>query len=124
MEIFLSFLYTFLAGGVIVLLAQILIVKTKITPARILVGLLVLGAILEAVTAFKYLEDFFGSGVTIPIVGFGAVLARGAIEGARATGFLGVLTGPLTAASAGLSVAIVSAFFMALIFKARTKNLK
>jgi len=118
----LIYLWAFLIGGAICFLVQILIIRTKITPARILVGLVLIGVLLEGFTLFAPMESFAESGVKVPLIGFGALLARGAIEGARQTGVLGVLGGPLRAAAIGLTVAIMSGYLFALIFKARTKK--
>ena len=118
----LTYLAVFGIGGLICLLVQILIIRTKITPARILVGLVIIGALLEGLTLFKPMENFAQSGVRVPLIGFGASLARGAIEGARQGSFLSVLAGPLKATAIGITVAVLSGYFFALIFKARTKK--
>ena len=117
----LMYLKVFAIGGVICMLGQILVITTKMTSARILVTFLLLGVFLEAIGVFDSMKHFAGSGVTIPIMGFGYSLAKGAIEGAHNSGVLGVLTGGLSATSAGITSAVVMAFFMALIFSSKTK---
>ncbi|MDD7351578.1 MAG: SpoVA/SpoVAEb family sporulation membrane protein [Clostridia bacterium] len=116
MENVLLYLRVFLVGGVVCLIGQILINKTKITSARILVSFLLLGAVLEAVGLFKYIEEFGKAGITVPIVGFGSSLVKGAIEGAK-EGLLQACTGGMAAVSGGLTAAIVFGFIFALIFK-------
>ncbi len=122
MEYFLSYLKTFAVGGAVCLLGQILINKTKMTSARILVTFLLLGLVLEIAGAFEYMEEFAGAGVTIPIMGFGSNLAKGALKGAKESGILGAIKGGMTAVSAGLTSAIVFGFFFALIFKSKSKK--
>lgn len=121
---FMNYLISFLVGGAICALAQILVVRTSITTSRILVLFLTLGVILQAVGVYPYFKDFAKAGATVPIIGFGATLAKGAIEGAKKSGLLGVLQGGLTATAGGIAVAIVSAFIVGLIFNSRTKHLK
>lgn len=121
MEIFLTYLTVFAVGGFICLIGQILINLTKLTSARILVIFLLAGVFLEAIGVFGYLKDFAHAGVTIPILGFGSNLAKGAIEGARTSGLFGALTGGVKAAAAGLAGAIFIGFVVALISKARSK---
>ncbi|MDR3216359.1 MAG: SpoVA/SpoVAEb family sporulation membrane protein [Clostridiaceae bacterium] len=121
MEIFLTYLKVFAVGGVLCLLGQILINKTDITPARILVLFLLLGAVLEVTGAFKFIEEFAKAGITVPITGFGGTLARGAMKGAEEEGILGGVLGGLRAVSGGLTAAIFFGFLFALIFKAKTK---
>ena len=121
MDIFLTYLTVFAVGGFICLIGQILINLTKLTSARILVIFLLAGVFLEAISVFGYLKDFAHAGVTIPILGFGSNLAKGAIEGARTSGLFGALTGGVKAAAAGLAGAIFIGFVVALISKARSK---
>ena len=118
------FLKAFIVGGLICVVGQILIDKTKLTAGRVLVGFVVAGVVLGAFGLFEPLESFAGTGATVPLLGFGATLAKGAIEGAKKAGFLGVLQGGLTATAGGIAVAIVSAFLVGLIFNSRTKHLK
>jgi len=119
-----NYLISFLVGGAICALAQILVVRTSITTSRILVLFLSLGIVLQTLGVYPYFKDFAKAGATVPIMGFGATLAKGAIEGAKKSGLLGVLQGGLTATAGGIAVAIVSAFLVGLIFNSRTKHLK
>lgn len=111
----------FLVGGVVCMIAQLLINKTKITSARILVTFLLVGVALEAVGIFEPIEAFGKAGITIPIIGFGASLARGAIKGAK-IGLLQSVTYGMSAVSAGLTAAIFFGFVIALIFKSHSKK--
>lgn len=117
-----QYFHAFWVGGLICAIAQILIDKTKLTPARILVLFVVVGAILGGLGIYEPLVQFAGAGATVPIVGFGNVLAQGAIKGIQEHGFLGVLTGGAEAASGGISAAIVFGFLIALIFKPKMKS--
>lgn len=118
----LLYLRVFMVGGLICLIGQILIITTKMTTSRILVLFLLIGVILEAFHLYQPLVDFAASGATVPIIGFGSSLAKGAIEGARTEGIVGAIKGGLSATSGGIAMSIVSAFFIALIFNARTKK--
>ena len=122
MELFLTYLKVLVVGGGICLLGQILINLTKMTSSRILVIFLLLGVVLEAIGVFKYIKDFAEAGVTIPILGFGSNLAKGAIEGAKTSGLFGALTGGVKAAAAGLGGAIFIGFTIGLIANARSKS--
>jgi len=117
-----DYVKVFITGGVICLLGQLLINLTKMTSARILVTFLLLGVFLEAINVFQYLVEFGGTGATIPIMGFGRVLVKGAVEGAATKGVIGALTGGISAASAGIASAIIFGFIIALIFKPKTKS--
>jgi len=121
MDIFLKFLIAFAVGGLICTIGQILILKTKLTPARILVSFVALGVLLQATTAFKYIQQVAGAGITVPITGFGGVLAAGVIEAVEKYGFLGIFTGGLAAAAAGVAVTTVAALVVALIFRSKSK---
>lgn len=123
MEYFINYLKVFAVGGAVCVVGQILINKTSMSSARILVTFLILGVVLEIAGAFKYMEEFAGAGVTVPIMGFGSNLAKGALEGAREDGVLGAIKGGLTAVSAGLSSVIFFGFFFALIFKSKSKKI-
>lgn len=109
------FLKAFLVGGLICVIGQLLVDLTKLTPAKILVGFVVAGVILGGVGVYKYVEEFAGAGATVPLVGFGALLAEGTKKAIDKEGILGILTGPLTAGSAGIMAAvlcgIVASFF-------------
>ncbi len=114
-----NYLWAFLVGGFICVLGQILIDKTKLTPARILVGFVCAGVVLGALGVYEKLIDFAGAGATLPISGFGALLAKGTREAVDRDGLLGAFTGPLTAGSAGIMAAVLSG--LVLSFMARPK---
>jgi len=116
------YLKVFLVGGFICMLGQILVITTKMTSARILVSFLLLGVVLQVAGVFDAMKEFAGSGVTVPIMGFGYSLAKGAMDGLTENGIMGILTGGLTATASGIAVAVVSAFVVALIFNSRTKK--
>lgn len=122
MDIFLTYLYVFLVGGFICMIGQILVIKTTMTTARILVTFVVLGVILQATTLYQHIYDVAKAGISVPIVGFGAALAKGAIEAVNSRGVVGIFTGGLEATAGGLAAAVFFAFVFALIFKARTKS--
>lgn len=124
MDIFLRYLGTFLVGGAICLIAQIFIIRTKVTSSRILVTLVILGAILEGIGVFKYIVQIGYSGATVPILGFGSNLTKGVIKAVREEGVLGLFKGALTSTSVGIAVSILSAYLFALIFSSHTKNKK
>ncbi len=115
------FLKAFIVGGLICVVGQILIDKTKLTPGRILVLYVVTGVVLGALGVFEPLEKFAGSGATVPLLGFGANLAKGTAEAIAEQGWMGILTGPLAAGAGGITVAIVSALIMSLISKPGAK---
>lgn len=121
MSIFLTYLWVFLIGGFICMLGEILIIFTKITSSRILVTFVLAGVLLEAVGLYAPIQSFAKAGVSVPIVGFGAALARGAIGAVRSTGFLGAFTGGLQATAGGVAAAVGFAFLFGLIFKAHSK---
>ncbi len=120
LEIFLMYLKAFVVGGGICLIAQIVINYTDLTAGKILVFFMLGGLVLTTIGVYQPLVDFAGAGATVPISGFGYLLANGAIKGAE-KGFFAAITGSLAAASAGISAVVVFAFIMALIFKSRTK---
>ena len=122
MEIFLTYLKVFAVGGGICLIGQVLINLTKLTSARILLVFLLTGVVLEAIGVFEPLKEFASCGVTIPIMGFGSNLCKGAIEGARSDGLFGALTGGVQAAAAGLTGAIFIGFVVSLFSKPHTKT--
>ncbi len=116
-----TYINAFWVGGLICAVAQVLIDKTKLTPGRILVSFVVIGVILGGFQIYDKLVDFAGAGATVPIVGFGNVLAKGAIEGAAEKGLLGALLGGARAAAGGISAAIVFGFIIALIFNPKSR---
>ncbi len=121
LEKLLTYLLVFVSGGVLCILAQLLIIKTKLTPARILVIFLVGGIFLQAIGVYDFLYDIFKSGVSVPIVGFGAALAKGAIAFAREYGFVGAFAGGLIQTAYGVGVAIVASYLVTLIFSPKSK---
>ena len=122
MEVFLDYVKAFAVGGAICALAQILLDRTKLTPARILVAYVTLGVLFGALGLYKPLVDLAGAGATVPLTGFGYNISRGVREAVDSIGLLGALTGPLTAAAGGTAAALVFGFICALIFKAKPKN--
>ncbi len=116
-----QYLHAFWVGGFICVIAQILIDKTKLTPARILVLFVVAGTILGGLGIYEPLVKFAGAGATVPIIGFGNVLAQGVIKGIQEHGFLGIITGGTTAASGGIGASILFGFLTAMIFKPKIK---
>ena len=116
-----NYLWAFLVGGLFCVVAQILIDKTKMTPARILVTYVVLGVFLGAVGLYKPLAEFAGAGATTPLTGFGYLISKGVKEAVREKGLLGALTGGLTAAAGGTAAALCFGFLAALIFKGKPK---
>ena len=119
--IFYQFFKAFLVGGLICTLAQVVINYTDLTAGKILVLFMLSGIVLQGLGLYQYLVDFAGAGATVPISGFGYLLANGAIQGAE-KGFFGAFTGALSAASAGISAAVIFSFLMAMIFKSRSKK--
>lgn len=116
-----DYLKAFIVGGLFCVIGQILIDKTKLTPARILVSYVVIGVILGAVGLYPKLVDFAGAGATVPLTGFGNLLAKGVKEGVQEKGFLGIFTGGLTAAAGGVGAAILFGWLAGLIFKPKDK---
>ena len=117
----LAYLKAFAVGGSICLIAQIVINFTDLTAGKILVYFMLAGVVLTAIGVYQPLVEFAGAGATVPISGFGYLLANGAMKGAE-KGFFYAITGSLSAASAGVTAAVVFAFIMSLIFKSRTKR--
>ena len=117
-----DYIKAFVIGGLFCVIAQLLIDKTKLTPARILVSYVVAGVILGALGLYQPLVDFAGAGATVPLTGFGNLLAKGVHNAVAEQGLLGVLTGGITAASAGISAAIFFGLLIALIFKPKEKS--
>ena len=117
-----DYIKAFVIGGLFCVVAQLLIDKTKLTPARILVSYVVAGVILGALGLYQPLMDFAGAGATVPLTGFGNLLAKGVHKAVAEQGLLGVLTGGITAAAAGISAAIFFGLLIALIFKPKEKS--
>lgn len=112
-----QYIYAFLVGGALCVIAQILIDKTKLTPARILVSYVVAGVVLTAIGIYQPLVDFAGAGATVPLTGFGYSLAKGIEESVSESGFLGAFSGGLTACSAGIAAAIFFGLAAAMLRK-------
>lgn len=117
-----DYLKAFLIGGLFCLIGQILIDKTMLTPARILVSYVVIGVVLGAVGVYQPLVDFAGAGATVPLTGFGNTLAKGVKEAIREDGFLGIFTGGLKASAGGIAAAILSGLVASFLFRARDKS--
>ena len=111
-----------LAGGALCLLGQILIDKTKLTPARILVSYVVIGVVLGGLGLYQPFLDFAGAGASVPLTGFGNTLAKGVRESVQSDGFLGIFTGGLKASAGGITAAIAAGLTASLLFKARDKS--
>lgn len=111
----------FLVGGAICAIAEVLVMKTRLTPARILVGCITLGVALSALGLYGPLVEFAGAGATVPLTGFGHALVTGVRRAVDEIGFMGAFTGGLTATAAGIAAAIFFGALMALIFKPRAK---
>lgn len=116
-----DYLNAFWVGGLICAIAQIIIDKTKIMPARILVIYVIAGAVLGGLGIYKYIENIGGAGATVPIIGFGNTLAKGVIKAVDEKGFIGIFTGGVTAASGGICAAVFFGMIIALLFKPKSK---
>lgn len=121
LEIVFTFIKAFLVGGGICMIAQIVINFTDLTAGKILVVFMLSGVVLQGLGLYQYLVDFAGAGATVPISGFGYLLANGAMKGAQ-KGLFGAFTGALSSASAGVSAAVIFSVIMATLFKSKTKN--
>ena len=117
-----NYFWAFVVGGGICVIGQLLIDLTGLTPARILTGYVVAGVLLQAVGLYQPLVDWGGAGATVPLTGFGHALAKGVEKAVAEQGWLGVLTGGLSATAGGITTAVVSAVVMALIFKPGNKR--
>ena len=116
-----DYLKAFLVGGALCLIGQVLIDKTKLSPARILVGYVVCGVLLGAVGVYEPLVDFAGAGASVPLTGFGYTLAKGVKKAVTEDGFLGIFGGGLKAAACGITAAIIAGLVVSLIFKPKDK---
>ena len=117
-----DYVKAFLIARALCLIGQILIDKTKLTPARILVSYVVAGVVLGGMGIYRYLADFGGAGATVPLTGFGFNLAKGVKEAVDKDGFLGIFTGGLKASAGGITAAILAGLLCSLIFKAKDKS--
>ena len=123
MSPYLSLLLTFIAGGILCATAQILIDLTKLTPARILVSYVCFGVLLYALGVYDILFKIFGSGVSVPLVGFGAAIGKGVREAVESDGLLGAFYGGLSATSTGITVALLSGLTVSLFAKGKRKKM-
>ena len=117
-----EYIRAFLIGGLICVVGQLLIDKTKLPPARILVGYVVVGVLLGAIGLYQPFSDFAGAGATVPLSGFGNLLAKGVREAVDEKGFIGIFTGGLKACSGGITAAMIAGLLAAIIFKAKDKS--
>lgn len=117
-----EYLKAFVVGGLLCLIGQVFIDKTKLTPARILVSYVVIGVFLGAIGVYQPLVDFAGAGATVPLTGFGNTLAKGVKEAIQEDGFLGIFTGGLKAAAGGITAAILAGLLASILFKAKDKS--
>lgn len=117
-----DYLKAFVVGGLFCLIGQILVDKTKLTPARILVGYVVAGVILGALELYQPIIDFAGAGASVPLTGFGATLAKGVKDAIDESGALGILTGGLQATAAGITAAILFGLLAGILFKPKDKS--
>lgn len=122
MDILLQFIRAFIVGGILCIIAQILIDKTKLTPARILVSYVVVGVFLGAIGLYKPLVEFAGAGATVPLTGFGYLISEGVRSAVDEKGPLGALTGGLGAASGGIAAALIFGYVSAILFKGRRRG--
>ena len=116
-----QYFWAFIVGGIFCIIAQILIDKTRLTPARILVSYVVIGVFLGAIGIYRYLVDFAGAGASVPLTGFGFSLAKGVKQAVDEKGFLGIFTGGLTATAGGIAAAVVFGWLAGLICKPKDK---
>ena len=122
MDVILPYLRAFVCGGALCLIGQVLIDKTSLTPARILVFYVVAGVILGGLGIYPWLVEWGGAGATVPLTGFGYLLAKGVAQAVVEKGALGILTGGITAAAGGITAAVLFGLLGALLFKSRPKS--
>ena len=122
MEIFSQFIWSFVIGGLLCVIAQVLIDKTKLTPARILVAYVTAGVILGAFGVYKPIVDLAGAGATVPLTGFGYLLSEGVREAVDRQGLLGALTGGFTAAAGGIAAALCFGYLAAIFFRGKRRG--
>ena len=121
-ELFWEYARAFLCGGALCLIGQLLIDKTTLTPARILVAYVVSGVVLGGLGIYKYIVAWGGAGATVPLTGFGYLLAKGVAEAVRENGVIGAFTGGITATAGGIAAAVFFGYLAALIFKPKSKS--
>lgn len=117
-----EYIKAFFVGGLFCFIGQLLVDKTKLTPARILVGYVVIGVLLGAIGVYKPIAEFAGAGATVPLTGFGYTLAKGVKEAVQQDGLIGVLTGGLKSTAGGITAAITAGLIMSVLFKPRDKS--
>ena len=117
-----EYLKAFMVGGALCLIGQILIDKTKLTPARILVSYVVIGVVLGAIGIYEPLIEFAGAGASVPLTGFGNLISKGVREAINEDGFLGIFTGGLTSSAGGITAAMVTSLIVSLVFKDKDKS--
>lgn len=117
----LMYLKAFLVGGLICAIGEVLVLRTKLTPARILVGYIITGVILSALGLYAPIVAFAGAGATVPLTGFGHALAQGVKHAVEESGLIGAFTGGLSATSGGITAAILFGTLVAFLFKPHTK---
>ncbi len=122
METFSKFIWAFVIGGALCMIAQILIDKTRLTPARILVTYVTVGVLLGALGLYKPLVDFAGAGATVPLTGFGYLISEGVREAVDKQGLLGALTGGFTSAAGGIAAALVFGYLAAIAFRGKRRG--
>lgn len=117
-----EYIKAFLVGGLLCLIGQLIIDKTKLTPARILVCYVCVGVLLSGLGIYQKIVDFAGAGATVPLTGFGHLIAQGVKQAMKEDGFIGILTGGLKAAAGGITTAILAGLLVSLFFKAKDKS--
>ncbi len=117
-----EYIKAFLVGGALCLIGQLLIDKTMLTPAKILVCYVMIGVLLQAIGIYENLIEFAGAGATVPLTGFGSIIAKGVREGVDKDGFLGIFSGGLTASAGGITAAIIAGLIASLLFKSKDKS--
>lgn len=117
-----DYLKAFIVGGIICVIGQVLMDKTKLTPARVLVLFVTSGVILQGLGLYQKLVDIGGAGATVPLPGFGYALAQGAIKGVKENGIIGAFTGGVTATAGGVTAAIVFGYMMSILFNPKSKR--
>ncbi|MDQ5983475.1 MAG: stage V sporulation protein AE [Eubacteriales bacterium SKADARSKE-1] len=120
--VFMEYLKAFVVGGIICVIGQVLIDRTKLTPARILVLFVTLGVILTAIGIYEPIVEFAGAGATVPLTGFGYTMAKGTMEFVKDKGLMGILTGGISASSAGIAAAVFFGYIAALVSKPGDKS--
>ena len=118
-----QFILTFISGGIICVIAQLLIDLTKLTPARILVTYVSIGVLLYALGIFEPMQEIFGAGVTVPLIGFGANIGKGIKEAVDTDGLIGSITGGISSSAAGITSALIFGLLASLLFKTKSKRM-